>query len=272
MVTLVNFSDSNYKLQQKWNSFTGKFIGKFDHIINYSINDIDTKFLELNIDKLEYSKGFGNYFWKAYLINKALERVNDGDYLFYSDSGSIFIKSIKPLIKVMNEMSQNILCFHTPFIEKQWTKRDTFVLMNCDEPRFSNTAQILSGFVFIKKDSSSVSFFKEYEKHSLDSRIITDMPNTQGVKNYAEFIAHRHDQSIFSLMCKSKGLKSLPDISDYGCLVEQYQINDDYIFDNDVLEAKHSSKDVIVLSNRKAHPLIYLCKYVTKLIFRKLRV
>ena len=58
--------------------------------------------------------------------------------------------------------------------------------------------------------------------YAQDSRIITEEDNTQGLDNYPEFIAHRHDQSVWSLMSKKYHLKRFRDPSQFG-LVRSYE-------------------------------------------------
>lgn len=63
-------------------------------------------------------------------------------------------------------------------LERRYNKRDAFVLMGCDLPEYAQ-----------------------------NPRIITEQENTQGLPNYADFIVHRHDQDIWSLMVKKYHLK-----------------------------------------------------------------
>ena len=272
MITLVNFADSKFRTKQKWNTFTGRYIGGFDQIFEYSPADLEDDLLLKNKQILQYEKGYGNYFWKSYIINKALERINNDDYLFYADSGSIFIRNIAPLILKMNNFNQSILVFHLPHIQKQWTKRDTFILMDCDTLEFYEKPQILAGYILIKKNPTSIEFIKEFHKYSSDYRIISDHPNVLGYDNYPGFIEHRHDQSIFSLLCKKYKLKSLPDPSDYGFLIKQYTNNQEYLFDQNIIDEIKDEKNVFLLSNRKVPPLIYLLKYYLKVFLSNLKL
>jgi hypothetical protein len=48
-----------------------------------------------------------------------------------------------------------------------------------------------------------------------DPRILTDLPNTQGKPNYPEFLDHRHDQSVMSLMCIKDDVCLLEDMTQF---------------------------------------------------------
>ncbi|WP_372757940.1 hypothetical protein, partial [Mariniflexile sp.] len=236
MVTLVNFADKKFRGKQKWSSFTAKVFGRVDRVIEYSPDDIEKSQWDLHKSSLKYTKGFGNYFWKPYLVNKALKDVNEGDYLFSADSGTIFIKSIKPLINHLEKNKKNILCFRLLLIEKQWTKRDAFILMNCDEPEYTDTPQITSTFVLVKKCKESIDFLNDWERFSADSRILSDDPSVLG-EDYPEFIQNRHDQTILSLLCKKhKNVLIEGDMSDYGSFPYRYLFDDRHIYSKEMLD------------------------------------
>ena len=263
MITLVNFADKGFRKKQKWNTFSAKLFGDFNQVFEFKPEDIDNDFLLKNKESLKYkAKGFGNYFWKPYIINKALKEVNDGDYLMYADSGSFFLKSILPLIKHMNEKKKNIMCFQLPLIEKQWTKRDAFLLMDCDKPFYVNSPQIMGGFILIKKCEESISFISNWGKYCADSRILSDDANTLKKENYKDFIEHRHDQSILSLLSKkNKNVLIEGDLSDYGYFPYKYIENIKRLYNKERLNIKNNTFKGTLVCNRSVSPIIYLIKY-----------
>lgn len=274
MIALVNFANKEFRSKQKWNTLSAKLFGKFDAVFEYSFKDIDQQTLLLNKENLKHKeKGAGNYFWKPYIIKKALDNIKYGDYLMYADSGSFFLKSVTPLIKHLETKQKTILCFTIPLIEKQWTKRDAFLLMDCDIEKYANTPQIMGGFILIKKCKESISFITEYEKHCFDSRILSDDPNVLGKPNYPEFITHRHDQSVLSLLCKKNSNVLIEqDISDYGYFPNKYIENTKRLYDKEQLNYKKNKFKGILISNRTVHPFIYLTKYYIKRILLTLGV
>ncbi|WP_123772315.1 hypothetical protein [Zobellia sp. OII3] len=266
MVYSLNFANGDFKTKQRWNTVTAKFLGGIDKVFEYSPEDIDSSFLNQNEELLKHSKGFGNYFWKPYLVKKALAEIEEGDYLIYADSGTIFLKNVRRIINYMNEKNEDVICFTLPLIERQWTKRDAFVLMECDEPNFSDTVQVTGNFFILKKSPKSISFVEEYLKYCSDHRIISDTPNAMGLNNYPEFNAHRHDQSVLSLLCKKRNILLEGDLSDYGYFPYKYIHNDGYLYDQKSLDDIKTKKfKGTILANRKAHPLIYALKYYVRL-------
>ncbi|WP_299670564.1 hypothetical protein [uncultured Polaribacter sp.] len=274
MITLVNFADEKFRNKQKWNTLSAKLFGKFDHVIEYDFSDINEQSLSLNKESLKYKeKGSGNYFWKPYIVEKALNRINEGDYLMYADSGSFFLKSVLPLVKHMQKKNKEILCFRLPLIEKQWTKRDAFILMNADNVKYTETSQVLGTFFLLKKCKESINFVEKYKTLCSDSRILSDDPNELGKKNYPEFIAHRHDQSILSLLCKKhNNLLLEKDISDYGYYPYRYLLGKNRLFDKEMLNTKNNNFKGILISQRTQNLFLYLLKYYIRRILLKFNI
>lgn len=263
-LTVVNFGNDNFRLQQKWNSFSAKYFGKADEVISYTPDNIKD-YLDKYPEFEKYNKGFGNYFWKPYVIQKALENVNENDFLFYSDSGAFIIKDLKLLAKYLNNVGKDLLVFQIPLIEKQWTKRDAFILLNADSREFFETPQILTGFLLIKKTQSAIAFLENFRTSCLDERIVSDLDNTLGKENYSGFIAHRHDQSVFSILSKKSNVIQIEgDLSDYGFFPRQYLKGNNWLYDDFSKNLNNYKFQNFIISNRKVHPLTYLIKFVIK--------
>lgn len=222
MKVLINYADQNFYKSQKKNSETGLTVGGFDKVIEYGPKDIDLNFYKENREILESSRGGGYWLWKPYFIEKTLQNIDYGDYLFYCDSGAEFINSIEHIIKLSKRSKQVLIPFRLTHLEKHYTKRDAFVLMNCDYPRYVNTCQRMATFIFMKKSEYALKFVGEYLQYAQDKRIITDIKNTMGFPNYPGFRRHRHDQSIFSLLSKKHGLSAFRDPSQWGNNKNEY--------------------------------------------------
>lgn len=216
MKLLINYANAVFRKSQKLNSRTGLTVGLFDKVISYSPRDIDPDFYERNKKILSQEKGNGYWLWKPYFIKKALDMLSFGDFLFYCDSGSYFIRPITPLIEISSERGQELIVFELGRIERAWTKRDAFILMDSDSPEYSDSKQRLACFSLWKKSKFTMDFICEFLYFAQDERIITDLENQCGHSNYPEFEEHRHDQSIFSLLTKKYGLDAYRDPSQWG--------------------------------------------------------
>lgn len=231
MIVAINYADKSFQKAQILNLKTAKKWGA-DRTIAYGPEDIDQEFREKNQKILSATKGNGYYLWKPYFLLKAYQELGEDDYLIYTDAGSVFINQIQYLIDDMERENMDIMAFSLPadMLEKQYTKRDAFILMGCDEEYYYNTTQTIGGYVILKKSPFVENFLKQDILYAQDERIITDEKNVMGKDNIPGFVAHRHDQSVFSLMCKKNGVKRFRDPSQYGIIGK---------FTDDIMEISH---------------------------------
>lgn len=223
----INYANNGYLQSQKYCSNSAKLMG-FDEVFSYNIGDIDVDFYKKNKDILDQPRGAGYWLWKPYFINKTLKDINEGDLLVYSDSGSYYQKSVDPLIDAIQKDSHGILSFELKgLIEKDYTKKDTFVLMDLDDSKYTDTSQREATYIWLIKNDFTVKLIDEYLKFAQNKQIITDSPNITG-DNYPSFKDHRHDQSIWSLLCKKYDTKPHRLISQHGLHLINDFPNDTY--------------------------------------------
>lgn len=214
MIYAINYSNSVYKNAQALNSRMALLHGA-ERVIEYSPEDIDSVFYDANKKILSYERGNGYWLWKPYFIKKTLEKINDNDYLIYSDSGAYYINNVNLLIECMERENTDIMVFSLSenTLERMWSKRDAFILLNCDSAEYANTPQRLATFVLLKKTERTYDFITEWLTSAQDIRIITDEPNCMGKENYPDFRENRHDQTILSLLSKKYKMKCFRDPS-----------------------------------------------------------
>lgn len=214
----INYAHGSYINSQKINSQTAVSVGGFDETIPHGIGNLDSEFSSKNSHILKLSRGAGYWLWKPYIIHNFMKKMDYGDILCYTDSGCEFIKSAESVISRLEKTLNGLLLFelNSNFINKNLTKRDTFVYMKLDEEPFLSSTQILASFVFLKKNVFTINFVEEWLTYCEDYRIITDSPNECGLPNYQGFVDHRHDQSVLSLLARKYNITTIPDISQYG--------------------------------------------------------
>lgn len=197
----INYAHSRFLNSQKISSQSALEKG-FDKAISYGISDLENEFVERNRKILNISRGAGCWLWKPYLIQKTLKNLSEGDILVYSDSGSIWISSIEPLVETLKNTTKGVLSFElTGLIEKDWTKKDCFSIMNLDSQEYTDTSQREATYIWILKNEFTTGLIDEWLHYAQNENVLTDSPNTMG-ENYPGFKDHRHDQSIWSLLCK----------------------------------------------------------------------
>jgi len=221
-VYLVNFATPNfYKSQKELNANALKF--GVDKTISYTFDMIKkTDFYKENKELLDRKRWIGWGSWKPYVILEALKKIEKGDILIYCDSGISFRSSLKDIIKRCNK--KGIVLFQSRPVMRQWTKRDTFVLMGCDKKEYHDAHQIMAGLNLWKKTPTSQKIVSQWLEFCKDTRIITDDDNVCGKPNFPDFIEHRGDQSILSI------------------LAVKYKKNMDIIDDDDPKYSEYSKK------------------------------
>lgn len=152
---------------------------------------------------LDRPTGMGYWLWKPYIILEALNSVRDGDIVIYADSGLEIIAPLDPLLGICRNGNPIMLFGNGDFPNSMWTKRDCFILMDCDREEVWRSPQCDAAFGLFQRSETTLRFVREWLEYCRDARILTDDANTGGRRNLPDFIAHRRDQSVLSLMaCK----------------------------------------------------------------------
>lgn len=202
---LISFADSRYKaslelLKRNTESFD------FDERFFLQEKDLPADFMK-KMDPFKYRRGFGYWYWKAYLVEKYLRRLSDGDILVYSDAGNYWnhsgLKRFNEYIHILVNSKSDILAFQQPFLEKDYTKGDLLDYFNVyNNPEVTLSYQYWGGAFILQKSQQTINMvtkwldiFKNHFELATDKRSIK--PNLWG------FIENRHDQSIFSLLVKT---------------------------------------------------------------------
>ena len=226
LTTLSNqlYAASRFRLTE-----SAKHFG-VDEIYSYDLEEIKKTFFYLNNKEiLDSARGIGYWLWKPYIILETLKKANDGDIVMYIDAGIEIIASLKPLYEICKQ--QPVLLFaNGNLINFGWTKRDCFVLMNCDSKLFWNSVQCDASSCIFKKSDVSVRFVEEWLTYCTDSRIMTDMANTCGKKNFFGFIQHRYDQSVLSLLAHRNRITLFRTPTQFGnhYKMENYRVQNEF--------------------------------------------
>ncbi len=193
----------------------------------YLFTDKELEPYRKDYPKILYDGARGGGFWlyKALFLNKILSEINDGDGLIWMDAGAVMELSPSVLFKIAAE--HDGLCFSKQnHKNKYWTKRDCFVLMDCDSEKYYEDYQVDASFLCFTKTEKTTTFLKNWLDLCGDYRKITDQSNECG-ENLPEFKDHRHDQSILSLMASQENFPRFRSPTQYG-LSESREIFTDY--------------------------------------------
>lgn len=238
-LSLVTFSTPNFNYAKKLLVRSAKRFG-VKNIKAFNKRDFEkTLFYEQNKAIASQQRGAGYWIWKPYYILEQLKKANDGDIVLYCDSGVSIIDDIAPLVAICNEHEANngVLLFynyqggayigngfeksdeviyHEALKNKYWGKRDVFVLMGMDEPKYWESPQVEGCSLVLKKTDFAVKFVTEWLQYCCDENIVTDKENTQGGPNFENFIMHIHDQVVLSLLAEKYNLELFRCPSQFG--------------------------------------------------------
>ena len=219
MKLFLNYGDKKFILSRKRISLEAQNLNYFDKIITET-EDLknDLEIIDClknpNFKKVFTAKRGGGYWiWKPYIIYKNLQLLNDNDILVYSDSGSTIpnnkytIDKLNEYINIVKNSDKGVLAFRNPHIESKWTKGDVFKHFNClDNKNIYNTRQFTANRIIIKKNVHSMALFKIWWETAKNYSHFFD-DSTSITKNFNNFTENRHDQSVFSLICKTNGVE-----------------------------------------------------------------
>jgi len=219
---LVNLSNQLYKDSRDRLNESARRHG-IGEVKSWDFEEIkQTSFYPENRIILDQPSGMGYWLWKPYIMLEAMKGVSDGDIVIYSDSGIEIIASLDPLFRLCREEQPIVLFGNGDFRNAIWTKRDCFILMDCDEEAFWYGPHCDASFILMRRSPFSIKFLEEWLKFSRDERILSDLPNTSGKKELPEFKEHRHDQSILSLLAQKYHLPLYRMPSQYGNHYKMY--------------------------------------------------
>ena len=227
---LINYSHGGFQQSQIKNSQCAVMAG-FNIIYQMRKENIDHKFYEQNKEILDCPRGAGYWLWKYYFQDRILSDMGEDDILMYCDSGANFIRSADPLFDAVRTDSRGLLCFSTPdrpnyHLEKMWTKKKVFSALGIDDldptekMRLMNTPQIQAGFRIMRGTQFAKDFTKKCLDYACKKELIDDIISET---EDADFKEHRHDQSIWSVMCKLHSVTCMDDFSQWGHSWRQQQ-------------------------------------------------
>jgi hypothetical protein len=202
-------------------------MGGYDEIICADERALDAGFVSQYTEHLRHGvRGFGYWCWKPQIIKQTLEKMNEGDILQYTDAGchlnyrgrarlteyfDLAAKAETGILAFQAVPSMDprlALCRKFPDLsEYKWCKGDLldyFAVRN--NPAITHTQAIGAGIIFLRKSVQAITLIDEWLKvfHSNFS-LINDAPSVS--PNLDGFVEHRHDQSIFSILCKLRGIQ-----------------------------------------------------------------
>lgn len=197
-IYLVSYADHKMTIAQK--KLEASFLGVPHRAgltrwtMGFNEPDLDEPFKSKNAAALGQDRGAGYWLWKPYVISVALSRVDEGDYIFYSDAGIEIVEDISCLI----ELGKDIIVFSNEWSHVDFCKMD---VLNAMLPGWTDSMykQTQATVVVFRKTPETVAFVKSWLDWAQLPGFIDDSPSV--LPNVATFVDHRHDQAILTNLC-----------------------------------------------------------------------
>jgi len=193
--------------------------GEFNSVKAFGPEHLPKDFTNNYEQILNMPRGGGYWIWRPIIIQQALDKMNDDEYLVYLDAGcTINTKGKHRFNEYLQLLDDNknkygILSFQMSgnngpgSLEKEkfWTTKQIFDYFEIEpDSSIGNSGQYLGGVLVMKKNEHLLTYMKEYTKTILSNPVLcTDYFNNQ--LQHQEFRENRHEQSITSILRKKMG-------------------------------------------------------------------
>lgn len=266
MLYVVNYADGQpFEKYRKFCTKSAYWFGHADEVIEYTKKDIPQSYIDSHKNIFAYKRGAGLWLWKSYIVNKTLLSMKDGDWMFYTDGGSIFIRNIHKLIKCAKINNTDIMLFEQPLLHRQFTKKETMMIMNVEDRNENQTL----GIFLLQKTPHTIALMQEWLSCCEQEELISPKHFHDEVSEYDDFVTHREDQSILSALRLKYSITPFRDPSDYGEFPYMYASAQ---WKYCPKQYDNSFYKTTVLCNRKRNPFVYLLSYYIKHILNKLGI
>lgn len=218
-INFITFANTDSNFSQERIIFEAKRMDIFNNITFYTEKDFDEEFMNrCGKEFQQFRRGYGYWSWKPYIIKKELEKVNDGDVVVYADSGCMFKRKNRKILKewiniVKNSESGVLSPCYGPYIEHDWTRGDLYDYINKTYNKnnvdiFDKAVQCGCGISLYMKNAKCVDFVNQwYDVMTNHFHLCTDEPSS--VPNHPNFRENRHDQSVFSMLSKIYNIETI---------------------------------------------------------------
>jgi len=161
------------------------------------------------------SRGVGWFAWKPYVMMDALSRVQDGDIILFTDGDTHPIADFSVLFEEVKK--DGIMLFNAVGCWNNcWCKRDCFIVMGQDEPRYRDVQHAVARFfVFQKGRWKPQQFLMEWLTYCVNPSATTFDPSLI-LPEHPELHEHRCEQAILTNLAHRYGYRLYREACQYG--------------------------------------------------------
>lgn len=208
---LVSFADGAFVRRFSAFETQARQTGFFDDIAVYNFDRLPAGFREHHGDFIRSTaRGFGYWIWKPAVILETLERAAPDDVVVYLDAGftlnPIGRRRFAEYLEITRDSAFGMLSFQNIFTEAHWTKADLAHRLGLGiGHKHMKTSQLGSGFLMMQPTAGNRDLIRAWQEIAVDNGYHYSDDSASIVPNHPDFSEHRHDQSIASLLRKSRG-------------------------------------------------------------------
>tara|TARA_Y100000816_G_scaffold291815_1_gene284486 strand:+ start:374 stop:1243 length:870 start_codon:yes stop_codon:yes gene_type:complete len=239
----------------------------YDHIHIFNQSDLNDDFKDYIKQLLKNGKkrGYGHWVWQTYIHQVVFSKMSDGDIYHWCDVGCHFnkngIKRLKDYIKIVSSDNKGFLFFSykKPNLNKefeqyifpsnyeyQYTKTDLFNHFNLSpNDEIAKSPQVWGGSFFLKKTPFSIDLIKEHYEITRNRYDLIDDDEKKFIeKKHDGFIAHRHSQSVLSILAKKANCEFLSAYESEWALDNNGQRTFDHLQDFPIIAKRDKKKNI----------------------------
>lgn len=152
-------------------------------------------------------RGCGWYAWKPYVILHALENNPSDAVVLYVDADTYPVVDIRMLFKLCEREGGVLLFEATGHSNHQWCKRDCYIVMDQDVPRYHECQHAVARFCAFQKSSwLARQILYEWLTYCVNPRANTFDPSVLA-SELPGFKEHRCEQAILTLLAHKHGVR-----------------------------------------------------------------
>ncbi len=160
------------------------------------------------------NRGVNWFAFKPFVILDALDRVTDDDVVLFTDGDTYPIAPLNTLFDIGRRDGLMLFRANGWPHQRVWCKRDCFLVMGLDEPRYHESQCGCARFmVFTRRQRA---FLEEWLRYCLILEATTFDPSVLGQPELAGFKEHRCEQAIMSLLAEKYGHRLYREACEFG--------------------------------------------------------
>jgi hypothetical protein len=177
----------------------------FEHIRLYTEHHIKPYIAELPPDTSWKKRGYYYWAWKPFIILETLRQAPLNTIIIYADSGLFFIHPQK--IEAFCEQAQDkgYLFFDILHNIKKYCKAECIPYMKNREHLTDNMVD--GSLMFLKNTPQTQFLMQEWLNLCKTPYLISDESSDIHNPNDLDFIEHRHDQALLSIVLKNNNIR-----------------------------------------------------------------